>query len=697
MKTLILFALLLCWQYAYSDQPTDAVDVVTVTAERGTEKLDIETPQSVTVIDRADLDAQVAVTANDAIESLPGVGLGPAGETLSFWQRGYTIRGLGAQRVLTLTDGFRLSGQGTGYGGGSPSLYNVFAVERIEVLRGPNSVLYGTDAFGGVVNFITRSPQRRQELGMNGAVGVAYDDAYGFFQQSAYVDSGNETVGLVLGGSYSTNDNPKLADGSRATSGATDRSSVFAHVRFDLDSERTVRVIANSSRDRNVEIESSAIPFGPVGQGPLEFAFPLYQRQLIAADYTRSHTGRLLTEYTVSANHQTIHRQFDRTTPEVSVIRVPGQRPSARVDSVQVVTDDAIYSTEVATQQRWSIGQHQIVSGIDIGRDTSRGPETETRLQLWPLGNSVPTDPVARQRVDAQQYRIGAYLQDRISLSPNTDLVLGSRFDEFRTRDNLTGRRDTSQGFSGTAAAVYYLSSVQSIYVNLGSGFRVPDLGERYQQSLVSVVSPVLILGNPELDPERSRSIDIGFKGQVTENLRSEAAVFYTSIKDYIAPRTVSDDSAVIAVEQSFNTETVDIWGWELSAVYALSQFELSASISDSVSPDHEHLVRSTGLGGSVAVTWTQGSTRLSVNMDSSQSSKDLTELARPTGSEVRRDWPGYTVFGVSAATKFDLTSTLQLDLVAGVNNLTNKQYRAPFLDEVQVARSVFASATLRF
>lgn len=696
MKNLPIIMILLC-SFAYGDQPAATDDVITVTAERGIEKLDLETPQSVSVIDRASLDAQVAVTANDVIESLPGVGLGPAGETLSFWQRGYTIRGLGSQRVLTLSDGVRLSGQGTGYGGGSLSLYDVFAVERIEVLRGPNSVLYGTDAFGGVVNFITRSPQRRELPGINSAVGVAYNDAYGFFQKNAYIDAGHNTAGIVLGGSSSTNDNPKLANGERATSGATDRSSVFAHARYDLDPQRTVRLIVNSSRDRNVEIESSAIPFGPVGQGPLEFAFPLYQRQLASANYTRTHVGRLLTEYSLSLSHQTIQRQFDRTTPEVSVIQAPGQRPSARVESVQVITDDSIRITELGTQQRWIIGNHQLVSGIDLGRDSSTGPESEIRTQLWPLGNDVPTDPVSRQRVDAQQYRIGAYLQDRISLSSNTDLVLGGRFDQFRTKDNLTDQTNNSQGFSGTAAVIRRLGSDFSVYANAGLGYRVPDLGERYQQSLVSVVSPVLIIGNPDLDPERSRSADIGFKGQVTERLRTDAAVFYTSIKDYIAPRIVSEPGAVLTVEQSFNTTTVDIWGWELSAVYEWQQFEFAGSISDSESTNHKNLVRSTGLGGSLSVTWNHRLASITANMESSQSSEDLTELARETGSSVRRHWPGYTVFGASATTNIAVSSNLQLDLVIGVNNLTNKQYRAPFLDQVQVARSVFASATVRF
>ncbi len=187
-------------------------DRISVTAERGRERETMEVPQAVDTITRLDLDEQLPIDLTQAIQRQPSVGLGPSGEVLSFWQQGFTLRGLGSQRVLTLTDGVRLSGQGTGYGGGSLSIYDTFSVERVEILRGPNSVLYGTDAFGGVVNVITRQPRRRSEAGFNGGVAYAHDVAYNLNRTSAFVDAGNERVGAVFGGSYSTNDNPKLAD-----------------------------------------------------------------------------------------------------------------------------------------------------------------------------------------------------------------------------------------------------------------------------------------------------------------------------------------------------------------------------------------------------------------------------------------------------------------------------------------------------
>ncbi len=70
------------------------------------------------------------------------------------------IRGLSSNRVLILVDGQRLNNarESTSFAGIQPALVNLAEVERIEVLRGPASVQYGSDAIGGVVNIITRQP-----------------------------------------------------------------------------------------------------------------------------------------------------------------------------------------------------------------------------------------------------------------------------------------------------------------------------------------------------------------------------------------------------------------------------------------------------------------------------------------------------------------------------------------------------------
>ena len=148
---------------------------VVISASRGAEQDPLNIPQAVEAIRGSELSNKAYTDVDEAIRKTSNVSLAPAEGNPNFWQEGFSIRGLGAQRVLTLTDGVRQVGQGIGYGGGNLSLYDLYSIERIEILKGPASVLYGTDAFGGVVNIITRNPSLREEFGLNGGATYLYD------------------------------------------------------------------------------------------------------------------------------------------------------------------------------------------------------------------------------------------------------------------------------------------------------------------------------------------------------------------------------------------------------------------------------------------------------------------------------------------------------------------------------------------
>jgi len=672
-------------------------DTITVTAERGRERIALDTPQAVSTISRLSLDEQVPIDLAQALQRLPSVGLGPAGETLSFWQQGFSIRGLGSQRVLTLTDGVRLSGQGTGYGGGNISIYDTFSVERIELLRGPNSVLYGTDAFGGVLNVITRQPRQRSEFGVNGGVGFAYDAAFNLKRSSFFMDVGNERVSSVFGASVSSNDNPKLADGTQATSGATDKSSAFARVNIEIDGQRQLSLFGNLSRDEDVEIEDSAIPFGPVGQGPLRFTFPLYQRALLGADYIARTGDARNTEYRLGVHYQGIRREFDRTAPEVGFLPPPGR---VRVESVRVITDDKIDTFEISPQVRFDLGDHNIIVGVDVGHDRSTGPETETREQLFPFGPPSPLlrpGPTELLRVDAKQFRAGAYLQDNWRVAPQWELIAGARVDYFDLDDKISGDSDSDTGLSGNLAAVFYRNESHRLYANVGAGFRAPDLAERYQRAVVSVVEPVEIIGNPDLDSERSRSLDLGSKWE-NQRFSGEVAVFYNRINNYIVEQVVQTRPTI---EQPVNVDDVTLYGWELSGAWRHGDWELFANGSRTYAPSDRAVLRldggrfNYGVAYRFAGPWASNG-RIELQGRTVASSRDLTELGREDGVADRVDYPGFSVFELRARLDVPMGDR-RLRVVGGVRNLTDKAYVEPFFNRVQPERSLYASVQYLF
>src|SRR5688572_15882017 len=145
---------------------------VTITATR-TAKDVFDAPAAVTVIDSAMLRRRLPNTPVDGFRDLPGLDVTGVGTN----QARPTIRGLGGQRILLLEDGLRLNNSRRQQDFGElPAIAGMTGIDRVEVVRGPSSVLYGTDAIGGVVNVITAGLPSSAD-GIHGWAGYRYSTA----------------------------------------------------------------------------------------------------------------------------------------------------------------------------------------------------------------------------------------------------------------------------------------------------------------------------------------------------------------------------------------------------------------------------------------------------------------------------------------------------------------------------------------
>lgn len=133
-----------------------ALEKVVVTASRHA-VLEVDAPASLSVVSRRDIEARGADNVLDAVRAEPGISL--QGRAVG-GRKVIALRGLDSRHTLFLVNGQRI-GASDGVIGASDFQYDWIAsddIERIEVVRGPLSVLYGSEALGGVVNIITRQP-----------------------------------------------------------------------------------------------------------------------------------------------------------------------------------------------------------------------------------------------------------------------------------------------------------------------------------------------------------------------------------------------------------------------------------------------------------------------------------------------------------------------------------------------------------
>lgn len=689
---------------------------VLVTANRIGEQDALNIPQSVASISQNEIEESGYMDADDILRTIPNVGLAPQGASPNYWQEGFSLRGLGGQRVLTLTDGVRQVGQGIGYGGGNLSLYDLYSIEKIEVVKGPASVLYGTDSFGGVVNIITRKPIERKEFGVNGGARYGYDGSNNLSRGSARLDFGNESFGTVIGSSYSHAGETNIPGDNDANSGNFRAWDFWGKSEAKLSDNTKFRLIANMNRTADIRIEDSSItlPIATLPPGssapietPLYFTMPKYQRSLLGSELVSTDLSDVFNEFRTGIYWQQIRREFHRETGYYTY-GSPGfagpplfYNPQAAVGVSTIDTADRTNTVEWQTLGRITSDNHNIAVGLDVGYDANRLPETDSELVVGQAGiGSVSGTPSVTDRIRARasQYRVGVFGEDRIDFN-KLSITPGLRFDSNSVKDAESSFDDNEIGLSGSVNTLYRANNQQSWFATAASGYRAPDLGERFQNAFVNLGAPTQVIGKNNLDSERALSFEGGFK-HLGESTQFEVASYYNRIHDYIGLKQLGIVHGIYT-EQYDNLGTVSLYGGEAGVTHNLTDktsVYLNTGRTWSQERDRVDLpswVFNYGVKRTVPVSSKiVEKAAVAVNL---RSVLDTTQKSVQIGREPFPDNAGFT--------KADLIFTLDLKetksgkgrIQAGVKNLTNERYKEPFFDKLQAGRAGFINVEYNY
>jgi len=465
-----------------ADEPAAAAPAGEVIVVTGTRS---ETPLSASpvtteVIDRARLAESGAQTVGEALALRPGIWIDRGVAGTS----GITIRGLGPQYSLILVDGARQIGRTDGYL--DLDRFGVADIEQIEIVRGPSSALYGADALGGVVNLITRRP----------AAGVALD-------ATGQLDG--RGAGVALG---------RLALGSRELSGA-----ITGEYREGPAVRRgdTLATTLDSYDDRHV---TGRVSDRPDERWRLDGSADYLYRDLRGVD--TSATGavfdrRNLIE-TASGQLAAQYASDDtalRLAADASVYRdqyLHDQRMATALDTYELTDENLI---EGSAQLAHQIAAHRALVGAELLREA--------------LDSDRLSEPGSRVR--------GAvYAQDEWRLLPGDRLLVvpSARID----LDSQFGSHATPR-----LAARWLASSALVVRASAGTGYRAPD----FKSLLLHFENPsvgYVVDGNPDLQPETSRSLDAGVEWQAAPWLWLSASAYYNGLHDLITAVTLPDDGS---------------------------------------------------------------------------------------------------------------------------------------------------------
>jgi len=649
-------------------RPAGLLETVTVTPARG-EQLLGSTPASVSLIDREEIRQSPAVVADDVLRQVPTFSLFRRTSSLSSHPtaQGVSLRGIGpsgASRTLVLLDDVPFNDPFGGwvYWTRVP-LENV---DRVEIVEGPSSNLYGNYAIGGVISIVSSPPSARTA------------------EVTAQYGSKN-TPKLDLFGSEVWG---KLGVSANASIFDTDGfPTVIENERGPIDTKAQVQ-FRNFSAKADYRASNRLSFFGRTGyfheeRDNAKYALG-YTGDPEANDTTWKHLNGGVRVGLPDSSALQVRLFADFEEFDSNFLAVPNV---VLRDTARVTLEQHVPSKGWGGSAQWSRAfglQNFFTAGLDWRWVDGDSEETTrmldgVRLNIFRVSGGT-------------QRSTGFFLQNIYTPAENLNITVGARVDHWRNYDghnlettiatglpapgnvpNLAERDDTV--VSPRAALLYRFNDQVSAWGAVSTGFRAPTLNELYRQFRVGAL---LTLANNELGPERVVSTEVGVNLLPTPDMTVRATFFDNRVKDPIFNLTIAENT-----QQRRNLERTRVRGfqtdldyrlgtaWAVSAGYVMNDATVRES---SINPAlvGNRLAQVPKHRGSVRLLWTDPryvSLGVGLQFIGRQFDDDLN--LRTVPGETEPGMPGYVTADLNASR--DINDTVQVFF--GIQNLFDEEY----------------------
>jgi catecholate siderophore receptor len=527
-----------------------------------------DVPQSVSVVTRALIQDQSMQSLADVARYVPGAGMaqGEGNRDTIILRGSSSTSDFFVDGVRDDVEYFR-------------DLYNV---DRVEALKGPNAMIFGRGGAGGVINRVTRQADwdRVREVSLQGG---SWSNARATFDVG---DAVNETVALRLTGMYQDSEsyrdgfdlegfgvNPTVA--FRLGDNTVLRAS-YEYYDYDRIADRGIP----SLDGRPYEVDSSTF----FGDPDVSTTNATVNIATVVLDHSFSDN--------VTLRNRTVYGDYDKFYQNVF--------PGAIDPAVTTVTisaynnaqqrENLFNQTDLTFSLNTGVITHRMLAGIELGRqvtdnfrNTGFFNDTDLTVQA-PLSDPTISVPVTfrQSATDADNHGkatiAAVYLQDQIEFSEHFQAVLGLRFDQFdmdfRNNRTATDLETSDDLLSPRAGLIYKPIEPVSIYASYSMTY-VPRAGAQ-----LASLNPT----NEALDPEEFENIELGAKWDVSENLALTAAVFQLDRTNVVIPNPTDPTLSILVKGQTNKGVELGVTGrigdaWSIQGGYAYQDGELTAAL----------------------------------------------------------------------------------------------------------------------
>jgi iron complex outermembrane recepter protein len=589
---------------------------VTVTAMRG--ELDTEkAPVSVSTVTGGEIAARRLQLLDQALNTTPGLyafrGKGAQDTNAGVGMRGFSGRGSGQSRVLVLVDGQPVNDGYTGQV--NWATLPIEEVERVEVLRGSASALYGGNAMGGVVNVLTKPVTKRQaeiygQLGnqstarygarvadrLGNRLGLSF--AYDRMQSGGYPSQFVASAGTVAtGGTPVTGAQPMPTTSGTQTfllgkAGDNWWNQHAMRARADYALTRRTAAYVQYQRQRSgygydqYESYLRTAAGAPFDSGTASFTwngaprrFSVTPSMFVPGDGQTEYwllSGRLQHEFADGAQLQL---GGGRTKSGVNYYSTPGTGSTAAGGPGTI--SDRPYSSWFGTAQyaRRVARSHRVTAGTDLRQDEGRLIESAVPNWARRLESAAITGSA-----QGQAFNQGAYVQDQWQVAERLSLTGGFRYDYWKTYDGGYGvgaasasEKSRSIGSaSAKAAAMFRGPAGIAFRGSVGNSFRSPSVYDLYRTWRSS--SGITYAANPNLQPERLLAFEAGAGRRWANRLELDLAFFQNRTSNLIYRTTDFTADPAGNYRQVINAARGRAKGIEASARVPISKWLYAVS-----------------------------------------------------------------------------------------------------------------------
>lgn len=641
-----------------------------------------EIPQPIECVSKESFENQNYNNPGELLNSIAGITMAKDGA----WPATVNIRGFSKFNIITLVDGIRIE-TATEHAAGL-SLFDMNDIEKIEVIKGGTSTLYGSGGIGGIVNIITKQADYNSEFYIHPTYKTQYSSVNNMFLNSLQILTGNSFWNMKTEIFTRKASNTETPDGDIPNSSFRDYGySVNSAILLASNIELRINHQNFIGNDIGIPGANNLFPANS------EVKYSEVSRNFISSEIIYSKISSLLSELSLKLHFQQILRYVENKPNVVSI----SSNKLIKTYSDYILPNGNHTTFGTTLQGKLNIGRESsLIIGADIWQrnlETTRKKE----IRILTYNNASDTLPFKadykiigetpipkaymqnagiflnyRHSSDRLIYEIGArsdYVYVHNNEAWSTDYqVLNGIFTSLRTDKNkIAAKNRNDVSWSGNLGVIYKLKKELDLSVNLAKSFRAPSIEERYQYiDQGSVVK----YGNTNLKPEESMFFDFGI-GYWEEDLIIRSNIFANFMTNQILDILQPNTKPLIWIKQNIGESRMLGGEFQIKA-RILQRLFCNTTVSYVYGRDTKndsYLPQIPPLSSKIVLNYlfnNSSDIKLDANIVAAQKNTAKDEISTK----------GYAIYNVYYSTKNEFLGSTKINLNLGIENIFDKSYR---------------------